>query len=334
MRLNSILEDDHPGARALTERPAFSIITPVFNGGVYLARTVQSALSQSYPDFELILVDDGSTDDAIDGILNLRDPRIRVQRQANQGAPSACNSGLKASRGVYVALLDQDDLWSAEKLARHLETFRCHPEVDLTFTWTRHIGETDQDLGLPVRRWRGKVTFHELLVENVIACSSAAIRRTAIEKAGGFDPRLPLLYDYDLFLRILRLRPANALVIPEVLTLYRRHSVQLTQDWGPFRKDQRAMLEKFCSMFPGEMEHLRVKAEVNMTRYCAYLAYERRKFSSGCRLLAEGFWLDPLGFLGEIRNWKLATACLAGWVLPTGVHRRLESLAGIRTFSG
>ena len=318
----------------MTDAPAFSIITPVFNAGVYLVRTVESALRQSYSDFELILVDDGSTDDAVDGVLRLRDPRIRVLRQTNHGAPSACNSGLNASRGAYIALLDQDDLWSAEKLARHLETFRRHPEVDLTFTWTAYIGEADQDLGLPVRRWWGEITFDELLVDNVIGdTSSVVIRREAIEKAGGFDPRLPHVYDLDLFLRILRLRRSNALAIPEVLTFYRRHSVQMSQDWGALRRDWRALLEKFCSMSPKDTAHLRRKADVNMTRYCAFLAYERRKFDSGWRLLGEGFRMDPLGFLRDVRNWKLTTACLAGWVLPAGIHRRLESWAGIRTFS-
>lgn len=318
----------------MTDAPAFSIITPVFNAGVYLVRTVESALRQTYSDFELILVDDGSTDDAIDGVLRLRDPRIRVLKQANQGAPSACNSGLNASRGAYIALLDQDDLWSAEHLARHLETFHRHPEVDLTFAWTAYIGEVDQDLGLPVRRWSGQITFDELLVDNVIgATSSAVIRRAAIEKAGGFDPRLLLIYDLDLFLRILRLRPANALAIPEVLTFYRRHSLQMSQDWRALRMDWKALLGKFCSMSPKDTAHLRLKADVNMTRYCAFLAYERREFDSGCRLLGDGFRMDPLGFLMDVRNWKLTTACLAGWVLPAGIHRRLESLAGIRTFS-
>jgi glycosyltransferase involved in cell wall biosynthesis len=319
----------------LTEAPAFSIITPVFNAGVYLKRTVESALRQSYSDFELILIDDGSTDDAIEGVLRAPDPRIRVLRQANQGAPSACNSGLKVARGPYIALLDQDDLWSAEKLARHFETFRQYPEVDLTFTWTAYIGERDQDLGLPVRRWRGKITFEELLVDNAIGpTSSAVIRRGAIEKAGGFDPCLPYIYDLDLLLRILRLRPGNALAIPEVLTFYRRHSIQMSQDWRALRRDQEALLKKFCSVFPKETAHLRRKADVNMVRYCAFLAHERRQFDSGCRLLGEGFRMDPRSFLGDVRNWKLAAACVAGRALPAGIHRRLESLAGIRTYSG
>jgi glycosyltransferase involved in cell wall biosynthesis len=292
---------------------------------------VESLLRQSCSDFELILVDDGSTDNATENVENLGDPRIRVLRQTNRGAPSACNTGLSASRGSYVAFLDQDDLWSSDKLARHRETFQRHPDVDLTFTWTAYIGEADQDLGLPIRRWRGQITFDELLADNVIgATSSVVIRRAAIEKAGGFDPGLPLAYDLDLFLRILRLRPGNALAIPEVLTFYRRHSAQMSQDWQAVRKDWRALLEKY--LVPQDV-HLRVKADVNMTRYCAFLAYERRNFDSGCRLLGEGFRMDPMGFLTDVRNWKMTTACLAGWVLPRRIHRWLESLAGIRTFS-
>ena len=302
----------------MTDAPAFSVITPVFNAGVYLVRAVESVLRQSCADFELILIDDGSTDDAIDGVVGLRDPRIRVIRQTNHGAPSACNAGLNASRGAYVAFLDQDDLWSSEKLARHRETFQGRPDVDLTFTWTAYIGEADQDLGLPIRQWRGQITFDELLVDNVIgATSSVVIRRAAIEKAGGFDPSLPLAYDTDLFLRILRLRPANALAIPELLTFYRRHSVQMSQDWQALRKDWIALLGKFASLVPQDV-HLRVKADVNMTRYCAFLAYERRKFESGCRLLGEAFRIDPKGFLTDVRNWKLTTACLAGWFCRPG----------------
>jgi glycosyltransferase involved in cell wall biosynthesis len=317
----------------MTDAPTFSIITPVFNAGVYLVRTVESALRQTCSDFELILVDDGSTDDAVDGVLRLGDPRIRVLRQANQGGPSAMNSGLEASRGAYIAFLDQDDLWAAEKLARHLETFRRHPEVDLTFTWVACIGELDQRLPLLMSRWRGPITFEELLVENVIgAISNVAIRRAAIEKAGSFDPRLPFTCDLDLLLRVLRLRPANGLAIPEVLTFYRRHSTQMSKDWRALRKEYTALLDKFCSMFPKETAHLRPKADANLTFYCAYFAYERREFGTGCRLLGELFRMHPLGFLKDFRYWGLFNACLIARVLPARIQRRVESWAGIRTF--
>jgi glycosyltransferase involved in cell wall biosynthesis len=314
--------------------PTFSIITPVFNAGPYLVRAVQSALRQSYSDFELILIDDGSTDNAIDEVAKLADPRMRILRQANQGAPSACNAGLEAARGTYLAFLDHDDLWAPAKLSRHLDSFGAHPDVDLTFTWTSYIGEGDQDLGLPLRRWRGRITFEQLLLDNVIgASSSVAVRRSIIEKTGGFDTHLPLTYDLDFYLRVLRLCQANALAIPEVLTFYRRHSVQMSKDWRVLRKDWRALMEKFRSLAPKETARLELRANLNMTRYFAFLAYERREFDSGCTLLAEGFRMSPSSFVTDRRNWKLGAACLAGRLLPARIHRRLEAQAGIRTFS-
>ena len=314
--------------------PEFSIITPVFNAGAYLVHTVQSALRQSCSDFELILVDDGSTDNAVDESRQLGDPRLRVLRQSNRGAPSASNAGLDVARGMYIAFLDHDDLWAPEKLARHLQYFRAHPDVDITFTWSSYIGEADQDLGLPTRRWWGQVTFEQLLVDNIIGSSSSvAIRRPSIERAGGFDVRLPLMYDLDLYLRVLRLRPASALAIPEVLSFYRRHSTQMSRDWRVLRNDWQVLIEKFRSLAPEETASVELRANINMNRYFAYVAYERREFRCGCRLLAEGFHFHPPSFLADLRNWKLTAACFAGWLLPASIYRRLEILAGIRPYS-
>ena len=311
--------------------PTFSILTPVFNAGGYLERTVRTALAQSCADFELILIDDGSTDGAVDRLSQLADPRLRVLRQANEGAPAACNAGLAIARGTYVALLDHDDLWSADKLIRHLRSFTDHPEIDLTFTWSSFIGADDEDLGLPQRRWHGCVTFEQLLVDNVFGCSSSvAIRRRAIEEAGAFDRALPMMYDLDLYLRILRARPASALAIPEVLAFYRRHPAQMSHDWRPLRADWRTLLEKMRALAPAQTAALAIRAEVNMNRYFAYVAYENRDFRAACHLLAQGLSLDARSFVTEPRNWQLTAACLAGRLLPARVHRGLEGLARVR----
>jgi glycosyltransferase involved in cell wall biosynthesis len=312
--------------------PTFSVITPVFNGGPYLERTIRSALRQSHSDFELILVDDGSTDGAVERLCRLEDPRLRVLRKQNEGAPAACNAGLAIARGPFIALLDHDDLWSPDKLTRHLQCFGEHPEVDLTFTWSSFIGADDEDLGLPVRRWRGRVTFEQLLVDNVIGCSSSvAIRRRAIDEVGEFDPQLPLMYDLDFYLRVLYARPASALAIPEILAFYRRHPAQMSHDWRALRTDWRKLLQKVRTLAQGRTSSLEIGAAVNMNRYFAYVAYESREFRQGWDLLAEGFRLDPRGFLIDSRNWKLTAAYLAGRLLPASVHRRLEALAGIRS---
>lgn len=314
--------------------PLFSIITPVYNGGSFLLRTVQSALRQTCGDFELILIDDGSTDDALDAVSALRDDRLRVLRQPNGGAPAASNAGLECARGAYVALLDQDDLWAPQKLARHRDVFLANPDVDLTFTGTSYIGEADQDLHLPPRCWHGRIEFEGLLVDNVIGVtSSVAIRREALRVVGVFDTSLQMVYDLDLYLRILQLRPANGLSIPEVLTFYRRHSVQMSRDWRALQRDWRALVQKLRELAPERTAPLLRRADLNMTRYLAYLAYERRAFDDGCTLLAGAFRLDRRAFLRDLRNWKLAAACLCGRLLPGSLHRRLEALAGIRDFA-
>lgn len=315
--------------------PLFSIITPVFNPGLYLIPAIQSVLRQSCQDFELILVDDGSTESALDEIARMTDPRLRFSRQTNRGAPSACNAGLEIARGEYIAFLDQDDRWAPEKLARHLECFRAHPDVDLTFTWTSYIGEGDQDLGFRPRHWSGRISLGQLFAENVIDCSSAvAIRRVAIEQAGSFDPSLHFLYDLDLCLRVLALRPANGLAIEAVLTQYRRHSDQLSKDWRPLNDDWQELRRKLLSLAPETTVRLAARADAGMMRYFAYVAYERGQFVSGWGLLARGFFLDPPGFATDSRTWKLLLACTAGWALPGVVHRRLQALVGIRPFSG
>ena len=307
---------------------------PVYNGGPYLREAVSSALSQTFPDFELILMDDGSTDGAVDALRCLGDNRLRLLSQPNQGPAAACNAALAVAQGEYVAFLDQDDLWGPQKLERHLQCFRANPNVDLTFTWFGYIGERGQDLGFRPRRWNGKVSFEQLLVDNVIgATSPVAIRRVAVSQAGGFDSSLSMSYDLDLYLRVLQLRPDNALAIPEVLTQYRRHPDQMSRDWRALRRDWEALLAKYRLLAPDAVRRTERSANTIMYHYFASVAYERREFDAGLKLLAEGLQRDPAGFARSARHWKALLACLAGRLLPKSVHQRLEALAGLKPFS-
>src|SRR5262249_2227769 len=152
--------------------------------------------------------------------------------------------------------------------ARHLECFEQHPEVDLSFTWSSFVGPDDEEIELPPRRPRGSVTFEELLVDNVIGCSSAvAIRRRAIEAVGAFDPRLRLMDALDLYLRLLHARPASARAIPEVLAGYRRHPGQMSGSWRALRADWRVLLDKTGAFAPDTTARLAVRADANMMRY-------------------------------------------------------------------
>lgn len=316
----------HSGVAPLT-----SVIIPTYNAGRFITLTVDSVLQQTLPDLELIVIDDGSADDTLEKVRAYRDGRIHIIEQPHQGGPVALNAGLNIARGEYVAFLDHDDIWLPNKLERHAKFLQQHSEVDLTFSWIRWIDGEGKDTGLRSRRWTGPISFRQLLVDFVIGTTSSVVfRRSAIDRAGWFDPRLPRCWDSDLCFRVSLLRPGNAHAIPEELTLYRRHTGQQSRDWQAMKQERGQLLEKLRLLAPELVSLVMARSVSNMHRYWAFLAYEQCRFPEACHLLWQGFLCTPSGFVMEVRNWKLGAACLAGWVLPNRLHRSLERLAGFR----
>jgi glycosyltransferase involved in cell wall biosynthesis len=303
--------------------PTFSVILPVFNAGVFLERAVISVLDQTFTDFELIIVDDGSTDGAVDRLLPLFDPRAILICQPNQGAPAALNAGLAAARADNIAFIDSDDMWAPGKLAAQVRAFREHPEANVTFTGLLYIDAAGVRLGLPPRRAHGHFDFIDLLTDYKIGCTSTlAVRRSALERAGVFDKSFVYMFDIDLVLRIALLRPHSVFAIPDLLTLYRRRYGQQTGNWRVMAFYWSKLLEKVRQLAPVETAKVERRASMNMQRYFAYLAYEQEDYRTARSLLAKSFGVDPLGFFVEPRGWKLGAACACGR-LPPGVHHWL-----------
>ncbi|MBM3745384.1 MAG: glycosyltransferase family 2 protein [Acidobacteria bacterium] len=319
----------------MNRSPAVSVIVAAYNSGAFLRPTLESVQRQSFQDFELIVVDDGSTDGAPELLERIRDPRLRVIRQANQGQAAALNAGGRVARGACVAFLDHDDLWTDNKLARHLEFMAAHPAVDLTFSWSRFIDEDGKPLSLHTRHWRGCVSFSQLLADFVIGNTSSVVgRREALDRVGWFDPNLRRCFDQDAFLRVALLRPNNVCAIEETLTLYRRHPRQMSRDWRAMRTDWERMLEKLRALAPDEVAAVEGLAAANTHRYLAFLAYENREFLESCRLLWWAFRRRPGGFLADKRNWMAAAGCLAGLLLPDFALSALERRAGVTGAKG
>jgi glycosyltransferase involved in cell wall biosynthesis len=297
----------------------------VFNAGEYLDRTIASVRAQTCTDFELILIDDGSTDDAVDRACAIQDSRLRVMRQSNHGAPAALNRGLAAASGDYVALLDADDLWAPNKLERHRQCFLAHPHSDLTFTGMAYVGADDEPLNLPPRRPAGFFTFEQLFVDYVVGSASAiAIRTSALRGAGSFDAAMPYMYDVDVVLRLARMRPANVVGIAEPLTLYRRRPGQQTSDWRPMADYWAKVIDKLALPDDDDAARLVCRANLNMHRYFSYLAYEQRDLPRAFSLLGAAFVMGPSQFVSDVRNWKLAMACGVATLLPKRVHQWLQ----------
>jgi len=305
--------------------PSVSILMTVHNGGSLLKTSVESALAQTFERFELILVDDGSTDGCIETVRHL-DPRIVLILQSNQGASAATQTGLLRARAPLVAFLDQDDLWSPGKLARQVEILARNPAVVLTFSATSYIGPTGEPLPLPRRVWDGTVSFEMLMRDFVIGnTSSVAVRREAALAAGGCDSSFRYMYDLDLFLRISLAHDSGILGDSSHWTYYRRHGSQMSRRWLEMAAEWQRLLAKMAVLSPARFARCEAIARLNMNRYFAYLAYETGAPVRGLRLLASTLLRSPLRWIGDRRNWLVAAACLARMALPERTVRGLSA---------
>lgn len=194
---------------AVTER--VSIILPTYNRAYCIRRAVDSVLSQTYPHWELIVVDDGSTDNTeeIIGAYAALDDRIRYYRQAcNKGVSAARNEGIRQARYEYIAFQDSDDAWHADKLERQMRIFEECPEVGLVYCAMQGTRQDGSAIRVPdalIDRQFLRGNLYGLLLQgNVIDAPAAVIRKSCVEKCGGFDETLSCLEDWELFLRIAR----------------------------------------------------------------------------------------------------------------------------------
>jgi len=178
-----------------------SVIIPTYNRGWIVRDAIDSVLGQAYADFELIVVDDGSSD-RTPPILDAYGDRLRVIRQANQGVSAARNRGIGESSGTLIALLDSDDIWLPKKLAVQVDFFKRNPAALICQTeeiWIRNGLRVNP--GKRHRKPSGMI-FERSLELCLVSPSAVMVRRELFEKVGLFDESLPACEDYDLWLRV------------------------------------------------------------------------------------------------------------------------------------
>lgn len=196
--------------------PRVTCIVPVYNGERYLGEAILSILAQSHPAFEVLVVDDGSTDGSAT-VAKSYGNRVRYLFQPNAGPAAARNLGLEAARGELVSFLDADDVWHAEKLARQLARFTARPELDYCVT---HV----QNFWVPeLKEEEDRFRNHPRARPVAGYVTSTLLARMALFHAvGGFNPELPHADDTDWFLRA-DAKGAVKELLPEVLLFRRLH---------------------------------------------------------------------------------------------------------------
>lgn len=251
--------------------PLVSVIVPTYNRHRLLGEAIDSVLAQTYSNFELIVVDDGSTDRTAERLASYG-AAIKVIRQSNQGVSAARNAGIQAAGGELIALLDSDDYWLPPKLACQIECFNAHPELQICQTqeiWIRNGVRVN-----PKKRHQkfSGMIFEKTLPLCLVSPSAVMLRKSLLDEVGLFDENLPACEDYDLWLRITWKYPVHLIETP-LIVKRGGHADQLS-GMAELDKYRIQALVKILS-----------QGALNKTQYAAALAIMIKKceiFANGC----------------------------------------------------
>lgn len=255
--------------KGLKLMPLISVIIPAYNAEKTIKETIKSVLTQTFSEFELIAINDGSKDATLEIISQIPDPRLKVISYNNAGASVSRNRGFRQSVGEFIAFLDADDLWTPDKLEAQLAALKDRPECDVAYSWTDCIDESNQFL----RRGghttvNGDAYTHLLLSDILENGSSPLIRRQAFLHIGGFDESLPAGQDWDLYIRL----AANYkfVTVPKVQILYRVSSDSLSANHEKLETGSLRVIAKAFAQAPESLQYLKPYSLSNLYKYLSF----------------------------------------------------------------
>jgi glycosyltransferase involved in cell wall biosynthesis len=207
--------------------PKVSVCIPVYSSAKYIQETVDSILNQTYKDFEIIIVDDGSPDESTWDLISSFSHPVKVFRQENRGIAGAKNACVEKASGEYIAFCDHDDLWKKDKLEKQVKVLDENVEIGFVFTGFTRLNEFEGEIKTLLQKIDSKDVFASLLKKSYIYTSTLLIRKTLWDKMGGYNKSFTLADDLEFHLRLAY--NAKPYCISEALMLYRLHSTNTSR---------------------------------------------------------------------------------------------------------
>jgi glycosyltransferase involved in cell wall biosynthesis len=272
--------------------PLVSVIIPAYNAEAFIEKTLNSVLSQTYQNLEVIVIDDGSQDRTVDLVTKFiqQDPRVSLLKQTNSGVAAARNLGIQKAKGELIAPIDADDLWYPENLKKQVQClWNSDPSVGLTYAWSLDIDEND----CPSGEFRSSTLegnlFTILLVHYFLAnASSTVIHRSVFEKVGYYNENLRIqnaqgCEDWELYLRIAECYKFR--VVPEFLIGYRKVSNSMSSDGETMAKSLLAVWKGVFCKYPKIPKAI---YRLSLSSFYLYLAYQNSLYKRHRKTL---YWL-------------------------------------------
>lgn len=262
-----------------SRKPLVSVVIPTYNNAHYIRQAVDSALSQTYSSYEVIVIDDGSTDETC-SVLRPYNGRIQYICQDNQGVSSARNHGIRIARGEFISFLDSDDYFLPNKLAEQISAFEIMPSLGILHSGWRMVNEEGQKVK-DVEPWSyaPQLDLERWLLWKPVLLGAMMFRKEYLEKAGGFDTSLRQAEDVDLTLR-LALMGCKAVWLRKPTVCYRLHGGNTIKDGIQQANDLQTVLDKFYNL--PNVPYGILKKE-RATRYYTLMWIVWHLYQTGCR---------------------------------------------------
>jgi glycosyltransferase involved in cell wall biosynthesis len=268
--------------------PLISVVIPVYNNETTIQETIESVLSQSFSDLELIVINDGSQDSTLKIVSSILDPRLKVFSYPNAGLAATRNRGVSHASGEYISFIDADDLWTPDKLEAQFKALQGNPQAAVAYSWTDWIDESGQFL-----RPGGHISvngdvFATLLLRDFVESgSNPLIRAEALAEVGGFDESLPAVEDWDMWLRLAA--RYEFVCVPSPQILYRVSSSSMSSNVWKMEAGSLQVIERAFAVAPESLQHLKREVLGNRYKYLTFKAVEgtpeRKKGLAAVRFL-------------------------------------------------
>ena len=276
--------------------PAISVIIPVYNGEKTIRETIESVLKQTFRDFELIIINDGSQDTTLEIIERIKDQRIKIFSYPNAGTNSSRNRGIDQAAGEYISLMDADDLWTPDKLEAQLKALQANLQAAVAYSWTDYIDESSQFLRPGAHLSFTGDVYKQLLLSNFLENgSNPLIRKQAIAQVGGFDESLTHGEDWDMWLRLAT--HYHFVAVPSPQILYRVYPHSSSFNVSKLEAGCLQVINRAFTQAPESLQPLKRYSLANLYKYLTSKALEgdpeRPKSLAATRFLWQAVINDP-----------------------------------------
>lgn len=281
----------------MTESALVSIIVPTYNREAFIPIAIDSVLSQTYKHFELIIINDGGTDNtkAVVDAYRLKDPRIHYLEQFNQGQSVARNYGLSIAKGDFICFLDSDNYWPADKLERSLLAFEHYPEADIVYGDCITIDEQGKELHRNnMRRYSGHIAA-QLVKDNFVSMNTAMTRRICFDTLGGMSNGRMVADDYQLWLKFST--QFRFQYVPEYWAYYRVMENQISTNKKLRFDTNEKIIKNFFTAYPHVLTEKEKKAGL-----CAFYSRKARHYAAQDK--REAYQAIKMALKTDVFSWS------------------------------